>query len=41
MNQYYQTPGLEVINVDLDNSILESSLDASRKDYIHAEGWED
>ena len=42
MEKEYQTPVAEVVILNIDRSILESSLDGSRENYTNpVEGWED
>ena len=42
MEKEYQTPVAEVVILNIDRSILESSLNGSRNNYTNpVEGWED
>ena len=41
MEKEYQTPTADVVIIDVDKSILESSVNGSRNNYGYADGWED
>lgn len=41
MEKEYQTPTADVVIIDVDKSILESSVNGSRNNYRYSDGWED
>lgn len=41
MEKEYQKPAAEVVILNTDRSILESSVNGSRNNYGYSEGWED
>ena len=41
MEKDYQKPVAEVVLMEMDRSILESSLTGSRSNYNSSEGWEE
>ena len=41
MEKVYQAPAAEILVLEMDRSILESSLTGSRSNYVGSDDWED